>query len=235
MVYRLPPQALGGNGVLLLNHGATVSPSTPVGTVIFEKAPPITTWDFKSMTGLPAEWTRRGVAGESFGPSGMTVTYAAGQGHQVAVPSSPQGTMIVQLASGPIDAMIGPIMHNGASAGVGASWYQNPLGYLGLGATSDWVYQAGVYVNVGGTPSFPTKLRLRFSGGQVLMSYMDPAGAGGWSNEGHLAFAGPVTLLSIGSLFGSGTVTVESVSWQAQSGSGGLRGWWDGSGIVPFS
>lgn len=223
-------------GVLLLESGASVPAGTTVGTVIFEKGGTATTWNFKGISALPSGWTRRGVATETFAADGMSTTLSSGQGYSIVpagVDLSGAYRLELEVVSGSFaSAMQGAIAADASGAGAASFAYSSPSGGL-VGTISAWAYNGG-FANSGGTPTHPMRLRLR-KAGNIYWGSMSTNGGATWTTEASLSSTVTPTSIGFGSIFGSAlAMKVGSFTFAATASGSGLRGWWNGSAIVPF-
>lgn len=227
----------GGGNVLLLENTGNVPAGTAVGTVVFRKAPPATIWDFRTMSALPAGWTRRGVTSETFGAQGLTATLAAGQGYSfVSADANSDYTLEAYIFTGSYAGIMQGIMANlSTGAGTASIAYNSPTGNLAATVNTSYQY-GGTFQNGGGSPAYPMLLRLRKSGNAFYASMSTNAGTT-WTGEAPLTNAGIYQNIGFGSLFGAATLMTISyfkMTLGGTSPTSGLRGWWDGSALVPF-
>lgn len=227
----------GGGGALLIDNAASVPAGTAAGTVIFEKSPPGTVYSFEGLAALPAGWSRRGVASETFDPAGMGFAVTAGEGYELAVADlATQFTLELGLLTADNNGKAQGIIVTAAATGdgVSAGWYNNPNGALMMNVNSSYQY-GGSFQTASGVKTDPSRLRLRRDGSSWYASYSLDGQT--WSGEspglGVVFTPGRIGFGSV--LGGSGSMKVSYLKYTAGGGRpGGLRGWWDGSKIVPF-
>lgn len=222
----------GSGGVLLLNNGAAVPGGTAAGTIIFEKAPAPTVYDFK-LGALPAGWAGHNTPANAFDGAGMTATLDAADGYHIA--TVPAGDFSVEMAIVTLTSagtMMGPAITNGAGTGQGAAWYNAPAGCLGIGISA-WSY-ASAFVNNGGTFANPSRLRVRKSGTLYFAGYSFDGGAT-WTESLSQSNAFTPTTIALNSAFGSNTVKISEVVVRLGASSGKALGWWDGAAIQPLN
>lgn len=232
------PTALDvGTPTYLLDHNTTPAAGSPEG-VVFWKPPPVTTWSFTGGS-LPSGWTNRSATSVSFDGTGMTATYGAGAGHQVAVPTlgGSQATVTAKFVTGSASGvMMGVMLTTSAGEGVGSVYYNSPSGLLAA-RVGAWQY-ASSFDAVGVATTYPAwkRLKMQLSGGNYSYKASRSTDGATYSSDSaavtaSVATAEP-TVISVGSILGSATAKIEWVSFSG--GSGGLQGYWDGSSILTF-
>lgn len=216
----------GGGGVLLIDYGDTVPGGTATGTVIFEKGPPATTWDLRSLSAMPAGWSRRGVASETFDADGMTATHTAGQGHQYTPsPYVPDFSVTAKVINGSgSGVMQGPMISDSSGNGAMACWYSGSGGLIAAKMTG-WTYGSATSVETN-TVYHPVWLRLRVTGTDYYAAHSNDGAT--WHETPVLSFSGGgSSTIGIGSIISSAAMETEQIIYSPGAGGGGLRGWWD--------
>lgn len=223
----------GGSNVLLLANGASVPGGTAAGTLVFEKAVPATTWDFTAGS-LPSGWVKQGTPTESFSGAGMACTCTTGQGYYV-----PGLTLLTNFVlelwvvtqTSVSSIMFGPRIHDNTGAGASAFWYSAPSAFL-TGSIAGHTY-SGSFTQIGnGPPTYPTRMRIRKSGGSYYSQFSADSGVN-WSPETPaVASAATPTRIGFGSQTGTANATVARVILRpgfTGGLSGRAKGWWDGT------
>lgn len=228
-----------GSPSFLLDHGTTPSSSVPEGSIIYWKAPATTTWSFTGGS-LPSGWTARSTpTSVSFDGTGMTATYDAGDGYQVAMPVATPSECVLEakfVSGGSTSIMLGAILADSGGGGVGSVYYSSPSGVLAARA-SGWTYGSS-FESVTVATTYPAWMRVRMTLSGATYNYKASRSLDGATFSSETAnVTGPTstsapTVCSIGSLLGTVTAKVEWVKFSG--GTGGLRGWWDGSSVVSF-
>lgn len=225
--------AAGASGILLLDYTTTpaadVPGGTPVGTVIFMKAPAPTVYDFTAGS-LPAGWTSHGTPSNAFDGAGMTATLDAGDGYHInTVPAVADFSVEMGIVTlGSTGTMMGPTITTTAGIGQGAAWYNSPAGLLGIGI-STWAY-ASSFVNNGGTHSNPSRIRIRKVGTLYFAGYSFDGGAN-WTEASSITASITPATVGLNSAFGSSTIKISDVIVRPGASAGKALGWWDGSAI----
>lgn len=226
----------GGGGVLLLENGASVPGGTAVGTVVFEKAAPQITWDFKTGS-LPAGWVKVSTPTETFSGAGMATTCAAGRGYRVPLAVSSKFTLELHLLTqaSVTSIMFGPRAHDGGGGGAQASWYNAPNAMLTLGMNG-YTY-AGSYSQAGaGPPVYPTWIRLHRDGTSWRSSYSGDSGSTWSSPSPAITRSDVINNVGFGSILGTANATVQELIYTPEGAiGGGAKGWWDGSQLQGFA
>lgn len=223
-----------GSPSLLIENGASPAATTPYGTIIYEKRPPATTYDFRSLSAIgDVGFTERGtVTSKSFDSAGFQGTYDSGDGIYIDVSALSDATLEAKIVSASTTSgvMIGPIIATTAGTGAASFWYSSPSGNL-IGAVSTWGYNSS-FQSAGGSPGYPAWLRVNKSGTNFTAQYSTD-GLTFSTASSSISVAGSMVRIGFGSILGTVTAKIEYVQL-IPGGGGGLRGWWDGSAIVPF-
>lgn len=231
---------------VLLDYTATPSSAVAAldpapGSIIYMKAQNVTqTWDFKSLSALPAGWSRRGISSETFSASGMSATVTAGQGWYYDIPGTlAQGFQVtVKIAAAKSAGVMSgaALLMPGSGTGVMGAYYSGPQGFLVLNTTAYAYGSAFTGVNSEAS-NYPHWVKLRYAtDGRVYVSRsLDGTNYSGEFNLGSNPVTGNPNRIFLGSILGTDNTPfkVDTVTYSAGV-SGGLQGWWDGSALQQF-
>lgn len=227
----------GGGGVLLLENGASVPGGTAVGTIIYEKAPTQTIWDFRGGA-LPASWAKRGSPTETFSGSGMAISCPVGSGYEIPIAGLPSAFVVdlyINALSSPGAQMFGAYALDGSNNGSAVTWYNAPQGPMVIGITGG-SYNSS-YVVSSGAPTAPCILRLRrASTGWYASASVNGGTSFGTETTVYNPAFSPTKIGFGGFKDATAVATIEKVTYSlTATARGGPRGWWDGSNIQPLT
>ncbi|HMM95410.1 WD40 repeat domain-containing protein [Phycicoccus sp.] len=236
----VPGTPSGGTGIILLDSGDSVPGGTAIGTIVYEKAPPSTVWDF-TLGSLPSGWAKQGSVSESYSGAGLSGAFAPGDAFYLPMTPATEFflDLYVEVDSNTSSALVGPHVTSSTGVGVGATWYGTPSGVLAVGMT-DYSTYGGSFTVTNMTPLVPSILRLHGSGGNWKASASTDGGVTYSPETPVLAWGFTHERIGFGSCYGTSTLTVSKVVYTPGSvgpgaNSGRAKGWWDGSALQPLA
>lgn len=150
---------------------------------------------------LNAAWTRRNIVtgDETWLVPGLTTAgMAAGDMYLRDAPAATAWTVEVKLSkSSNGSVMLGPVILDASGNGVGATFYNSPVGFLRTTITAYGYGSSFTNVNSSANLNTTTRMRIRRAGTNYFLSYSTDDGAT-WTTEPATGFSSAITVAKVG-------------------------------------